>query len=71
MKATTIILAVLLVLALAIGAIAVYAQVGGGYNLTWNTIDGGGVSYASGGATRWAARPASPTRRPGRAGATR
>ncbi len=49
MKATAIILAALVVLALAVGAIAVYAQAGGGYVLTWNTVDGGGASYASGG----------------------
>ncbi len=43
MKTTAIILAVLLVLALAVG-VAVYAQAGGGYDLTWNTVDGGGAS---------------------------
>jgi hypothetical protein len=26
------------------------AQSGGGYDLTWNTIDGGGVTFATGGA---------------------
>jgi hypothetical protein len=25
------------------------AQTGGGYDLTWNSIDGGGVTFASGG----------------------
>ena len=49
-------LAALLALALAVGAmpitdwastIAVYAQAGG-YDLTWNTVDGGGVTFASG-----------------------
>jgi len=44
-------LAVLLALALAVGALAVYAQAGGGYDLTWNTVDAGGVTRntASGG----------------------
>ncbi len=39
----------LAVLALAVGAMAVYAQAGGYYDLTWNTVDGGGVTFASGG----------------------
>jgi hypothetical protein len=30
-------------------AVAVYAQSGGGYNLTWNTVDTGGATFASGG----------------------
>jgi hypothetical protein len=42
-------LALLAVLVLAIGAIAVYAQAGGGYDLTWNTVDAGGVTQAAGG----------------------
>ncbi len=42
------VLASLVVLALAAG-VAVYAQSGGGYDLTWNTVDGGGVTFASGG----------------------
>lgn len=25
------------------------AQTGGGYDLTWNSVDGGGVTFASGG----------------------
>ncbi len=58
MKATTIMLAALLALVLAVGAtpiadwastIAVYAQSGGGYDLTWNTVDGGGATFSSGG----------------------
>ncbi len=58
MKATTIMLAALLALVLAVGAapiadwastIAVYAQAGGGYDLTWNTVDGGGATFSSGG----------------------
>ncbi len=39
-----IILAALL--ALAVGT-AVYAQAGGGYDLTWNTVDGGGVTRST------------------------
>ncbi len=38
-----------LLLALAAGAAAVYAQSGGGYDLGWNTVDNGGVTFASGG----------------------
>jgi hypothetical protein len=38
-------LALLVVLALAIGALAVYAQAGGGYDLAWNTVDAGGVTH--------------------------
>jgi hypothetical protein len=34
---------------LALGVAAVHAQSGGGYDLTWNTVDNGGVSFASGG----------------------
>ncbi len=49
MKATTTKLALLLALVLAVGAVAVYAQAGGGYDLTWNTVDNGGVTLASGG----------------------
>jgi hypothetical protein len=40
-------LAVLLVLALGVAA-AVHAQ-SGGYDLTWNTVDNGGVTFRSGG----------------------
>jgi hypothetical protein len=39
----------LVLLVLAAGVAAVYAQSGGGYDLTWNTVDGGGAGYASGG----------------------
>ena len=45
----TYVLAALVVLALAAGTIAVYAQAGGGYDLTWNTVDGGGATFATGG----------------------
>jgi hypothetical protein len=31
---------------------AVLAQSGGGYDLKWNTIDGGGITFASGGPYR-------------------
>ena len=50
--------AVLLALAVAVGAapitdwvstIAVYAQAGGGYDLTWNTVDNSGTTFSSGG----------------------
>jgi len=34
---------------LAAGVAAVYAQSGGGYDLTWNTVDGGGTTFSSGG----------------------
>lgn len=32
------------------GAPAVFAQSGGGYDLTWSTIDGGGATFSTGGA---------------------
>jgi hypothetical protein len=41
-----IVLAVLLLLGLAASALA---QVGGDYDLTWSTIDGGGYTFSSGG----------------------
>jgi len=54
--AAYLVLAALLVLAVGAvpitdwaSAIAVYAQAGGGYDLTWNTVDNGGVTFASGG----------------------
>src|SRR5690242_16965649 len=31
-------------------ATAVYAQVGGGFDLSWSTIDGGGGTFSTGGA---------------------
>jgi hypothetical protein len=34
---------------LARGTAPVVAQNGGGYDLTWNTIDGGGVTFSTGG----------------------
>jgi hypothetical protein len=41
-------LAALLALFLLVGA-AVQAQTGGGYDLTWNTLDGGGATFSAGG----------------------
>jgi hypothetical protein len=35
--------------ALASASAPVLAQSGGGYDLTWSTIDGGGMSFAAGG----------------------
>ena len=43
-------LLVLLTIALPMGAPRAEAQSGGGYDLTWNTIDGGGVTFSTGGA---------------------
>ncbi len=48
---------VIVLLVLAVGTAVVYAQAGdgasaslsAGYDLTWNTVDGGGVTLASGG----------------------
>ncbi len=44
--ATPLLLAVLLSLALAVGAAA---QSGGGYDLSWSTVDGGGATFSTGG----------------------
>ena len=41
-----LLLALVLLLA---GAALVQAQVGGGYDLTWSTVDGGGGTFSSGG----------------------
>jgi len=41
------ILAATLLLALAVGR--ALAQSGGGYDLTWNTVDGGGYTFSTGG----------------------
>ena len=41
--------AALLIAALGVGR-AAQAQTGGVYNLTWNTLDGGGATFATGGA---------------------
>ena len=41
---------VLTVLLVLVGSIAaVHAQSGGGYDLTWNSVDGGGATFSSGG----------------------
>jgi len=37
------------ILFLLAGAALVWAQVGGGYDLTWSTVDGGGGTFSSGG----------------------
>jgi hypothetical protein len=42
-------LALALLVAAIVGAGAVFAQTGGGYDLTWSTIDGGGGGSAGGG----------------------
>ena len=47
---TTLILAGVLVL-LAVGAAGARAQTGGGYDLTWWTVDGGGGTLSGGGYT--------------------
>lgn len=38
-----------LVLALSVGASLALAQSGGSYDLTWNTVDGGGATFSTGG----------------------
>jgi len=35
---------------LGMSATVVYAQIGGGYDLTWSTIDNGGYMFSTGGA---------------------
>ena len=42
-------LALVVLLALAVGTVIAYAQAGGGYDLTWNTVDTGGVTFATAG----------------------
>ncbi len=61
MKRLLLIIALVLVLSLALIAVAlalvavasgvalVSAQTGGGYNLTWSTMDGGGYMFSTGG----------------------
>jgi hypothetical protein len=39
----------LILLAVSIGAAGASAQSGGGYDLSWNTIDGGGATFSTGG----------------------
>jgi hypothetical protein len=49
-KTTGLVLAVVLVLVIVAGGGAlVSAQTGGGYNLSWNTMDGGGYMFSTGG----------------------
>jgi hypothetical protein len=45
-----VLLLFLLLLLLAPGLVAVRAQSGGPYDLTWSTVDGGGEMYSAGGA---------------------
>lgn len=50
-KTTRLILAVALALVIVAGGVAlVSAQTGGGYDLTWSTIDNGGYMFSTGGA---------------------
>jgi hypothetical protein len=46
MKRATIVLALLMAL---LGGQSVTAQTGGGYDLTWNSTDGGGATFSTGG----------------------
>ena len=48
MKRTTLLAVALLVMLVGVAS-AVYAQTGGGYDLTWSTIDGGGAMFSTGG----------------------
>src|SRR5688500_19838578 len=45
----TLLLATLPLLALTLSIGLVYAQVGGGYDLSWSTVDGGGETFSTGG----------------------
>ena len=49
MKPTRKILLALAALLLLAGGAMVYAQTGGGYDLSWNTMDGGGAMFSTGG----------------------
>jgi uncharacterized membrane protein len=40
---------ILLALTLVVGVSSSQAQSGGGYDLTWSTIDGGGATFSTGG----------------------
>jgi hypothetical protein len=44
-----LILLILLTLSLVVGVSSSQAQSGGGYDLTWSTIDGGGATFSTGG----------------------
>ncbi len=47
MKRWLVLLAVVVMLLVAVTAIS--AQSGGGYDLTWSTLDGGGATFSTGG----------------------
>ena len=49
MRSRRILLSLALVLLLLAGVALVQAQVRGGYDLTWSTVDGGGGTFSSGG----------------------
>lgn len=42
-------IAVLVALALLLGALVAKAQTNGGYDLSWSTVDGGGYTFSTGG----------------------
>jgi hypothetical protein len=46
---TTSYIALLAPIAIAASVSAVLAQTGGGYDLSWNTVDGGGWTFSEGG----------------------
>ena len=46
---TTLLLATLSLLALSLSIGLVYGQVGGGYDLSWSSVDGGGATFSTGG----------------------
>ena len=48
MSRFTVILLLLALIALLLASVA-RAQSGGGYDLTWNTVDGGGATWSAGG----------------------
>ena len=49
MKPTRKILLALAALLLLAGGAVVHAQTGGGYDLSWNTVDGGSAMFSTGG----------------------
>lgn len=49
MQVSRLALCALLALLLSLLASAALAQSGGGYDLTWNTVDGGGYTWSTGG----------------------
>jgi len=48
-KAGKVLLALAALLALVLGVVAASAQTGDGYDLSWNTIDGGAATFSEGG----------------------